>query len=294
MKFAPFDYAAPTSVAEAVALLAKGGGRAKALAGGQSLLPTMAFRMATPELLVDLCNIPGLDKIAIDDDGVRLGARVRWRDIEDDARLKTAHPLLAAGVEHVAHYQIRNRGTVGGSCAHADPAAEMPGMAVTCEAEFTLQGPKGARVVKAGEFFLGPLSTALADDELIIEVRLPAWPARRRWAFEEFARRRGDFALAGVAVFYDENSAGRATHSHIGVIGACHRPQRLAQAETALNGRVVDEMAIQDAARAASATADPPSDLHASSAYRRALVGTLVERALKCASARQAATGKAV
>src|SRR5437660_301320 len=117
MKFAPFDYAAPTSVAEAVALLAQAGGKAKALAGGQSLLPTMAFRMATPTLLVDLCKIPGLDKIAIDDNGVRLGARVRWRDIEEDTRLKTAHPLLVAAIQHVAHYQIRNRGTVGGSCA---------------------------------------------------------------------------------------------------------------------------------------------------------------------------------
>jgi len=289
MKFAPFDYAAPTSVAEAVALLAQAGGKAKALAGGQSLLPTMAFRMATPTLLVDLCKIPGLDKIAIDDNGVRLGARVRWRDIEEDTRLKTAHPLLVAAIQHVAHYQIRNRGTVGGSCAHADPAAEMPGIAVTCDAEFVLQGPKGVRVVKAGKFFLGPLSTALADDELIIEVRLPAWPARRRWAFEEFSQRRGDFALAGVAVFYDEDAAGRATNSHIGVIGACHRPQRVPQAEAALNGRAVDAAAVAAAAEALSGALDPPEDLHAGAAYRRALAGTLVERALKRAA--RAATG---
>ena len=285
MKFAPFDYAAPTSVAEAVALLAQAGGRAKALAGGQSLLPTMAFRMATPTLLVDLRKIPGLDKIAIDDNGVRLGARVRWRDIEDDTRLKTAHPLLAAAIPHVAHYQIRNRGTVGGSCAHADPAAEMPGIAATCDAEFVLQSPKGARVVKAGKFFLGPLSTALADDELIIEVRLPAWPARRRWAFEEFSRRRGDFALAGVAVFYDEDAAARAANSHIGVIGACHRPQRVPQTEAALNGCAVDAAAIAAAAKALSGALDPPEDLHASSAYRRDLAGTLAERALMRASA---------
>src|SRR5436853_1751887 len=208
MKFAPFDYAAPTSVAEAVALLAQAGGKAKALAGGQSLLPTMAFRMATPTLLVDLCKIPGLDKIAIDDNGVRLGARVRWRDIEEDTRLKTAHPLLVAAIQHVAHYQIRNRGTVGGSCAHADPAAEMPGIAVTCDVEIRVLGAKGERVIPAGRFFTGALTTALADDEIIVEARLPAWPAKRRWGFEELARRRGDFALAGIAAFYDVDAAG--------------------------------------------------------------------------------------
>ena len=145
------------------------------------------------------------------------------------------------------------------------------------------------RVVKAGKFFLGPLSTALADDELIIEVRLPAWPARRRWAFEEFSQRRGDFALAGVAVFYDEDAAGRATNSHIGVIGACHRPQRVPQAEAALNGRAVDAAPVAAAAEALSGALDPPEDLHAGAAYRRALAGTLVERALKRAA--RAATG---
>src|SRR5207244_8406888 len=180
MKFAPFDYAAPTSVAEAVALLAQAGGKAKALAGGQSLLPTMAFRMATPTLLVDLRKIPGLDKIAIDDNGVRLGARVRWRDIEDDTRLKTAHPLLAAAIPHVAHYQIRNRGTVGGSCAHADPAAEMPGIAVTCDAEFSVIGKAGARTIKAATFFQGALTTALTPDEIISGIHLPVWPSGRR------------------------------------------------------------------------------------------------------------------
>lgn len=284
MKFAPFEYAAPGSVAEAVALLAGAEGNAKALAGGQSLLPIMAFRLAAPGLLVDLRNIPGLDKIAIENDAVRLGARVRWRDIQDDARLKTAQPLLHAAIEHVAHYQIRNRGTVGGSLAHADPAAEMPGIAVTCDAGLLITGSKGSRTVAARDFFLGPLSTVLADDELITEVRLPAWPARRRWGFEEFARRRGDFALAGVAVFYDVDAAGKAANTHIGVIGACHAPQRVAEAEAALNGRVVDEAAIQAAARALCAAVEPPEDLHASAAYRRSLAGTLLERALLHAS----------
>lgn len=284
MKFPAFEYASPATLAEAVALLAAGGGSAKPISGGQSLLPTMAFRLATPTLLVDLRRLPGLDRITVDKDGVRLGAKVRWRDIEDDARLRTAHPLLAAAITHVAHYQIRNRGTVGGNLAHADPAAEMPGVAVACDAELTLTGSTGTRVVRAADFFLGPLSTVLACDELIVEVRLPAWPAGRCWGFEEFARRRGDFAVAGIAVFYDADARGIACNTHIGVIGACHRPHRLAAAEAALNGRVVDEESIRAAAKVAAADVDPPADLHAGAAYRRALVGTLLERALMRAS----------
>lgn len=280
MKLPPFEYASPATLAEAVELLAASKGGAKAIAGGQSLIPTMAFRLATPSMLVDLRNLHGLDQIAIGKDGVHLGAKVRWRDIEDDARLKTAHPLLAASIAHIGHYQIRNRGTVGGSLAHADPTAEMPGIAVTCDAELTLTGASGTRKVLAGQFFLGPLSTVLANDELIVEVRLPSWPAARRWAFEEFAQRRGDFAMAGVAVFYDIDNSGLTANAHVGVIGACNRPHRLAQAEAALNGKVVDEIAILAAAKAAAAAVDPPEDMHASAAYRRALVETLLDRAL--------------
>ena len=147
MKLPPFEYAAPATLAEAISLLAGSGGTAKVLAGGQSLLPTMAFRLAAPKLLVDLRRVPGLDRIDVRGDGVRLGAKVRWRQILDDARLATAQPLLAAAVAHVAHYQIRNRGTVGGSLAHADPAAEMPGLAVTCDAEIVVEGANGRYLV---------------------------------------------------------------------------------------------------------------------------------------------------
>src|SRR5450432_3759428 len=153
MKLPQFEYACPTTLHDAVALLASRGSDAKALAGGQSLMPMMAFRIAHPALLVDLRKLPGLREIKISADGVRLGAMVRWRDIEDDARLKTAHPLLQAAISHVAHYQIRNRGTVGGSIAHADPAAEMPGIAVTCDAEIAVVGTSGPRVIPAAEFF---------------------------------------------------------------------------------------------------------------------------------------------
>lgn len=285
MKLPSFEYACPATVAEAVALLADRGGEAKAISGGQSLMPILAFRLAAPSLLVDLRKIPNLNQIKIGRDGVRLGAKTRWRDIQDDARLATAHPLLQAAIAHVAHYQIRNRGTVGGSLAHADPAAEMPGIAVTCDAEITIVGKGGTRIEAANKFFTGALSTTLASDELITEVRLPPWPAERRWGFEEFSRRRGDFAMAGVAVFYDRDARGDAQDAHIGVIGAASHPRRLPAAEAALNGRAVDETAILAAAEAASAGVDPSDDIHASAAYRRALVATLVERALRRAAA---------
>src|SRR5580692_4714588 len=239
MKLPAFEYACPATVAEAVTLLASRD-EAKLLAGGQSLVPMMAFRIASPSLLVDLRKLAELRRIDIAADGVRLGAMARWRDIEDDARLDAAHPLLKAAVAEVAHYQIRNRGTVGGSIAHADPAAEMPGIAVTCDAEIAVVGRAGPRVIDAGDFFIAPLTTALAADEIIVEVRLPAWPATRRWAFKEFSRRRGDFAMAGTALFYDVDGGGRAHNAHVGAIGVGDRPQRLAAAEAAINGKAVD------------------------------------------------------
>ena len=212
---------------------------------------------------------------------------VRWRDILDDDRLTTAQPLLKAAVAEVAHYQIRNRGTVGGSLAHADPAAEMPGIAVTCEAEIHVRGKSGSRMIKAGEFFVGPLMTALAADEIIVEVRLPAWPAGRRWGFQEFARRRGDFALAAAAVFYDEEDGGKICNAHAGAIGVADRPLRLHAVENILNGRRLDDDTMAKANAAACAAVNPDGDIHASAAYRRALVGTMVERALKAAHSRQ-------
>jgi carbon-monoxide dehydrogenase medium subunit len=285
MKMPPFEYACPATVSEAVALLAARED-AKPLAGGQSLVPMLAFRLAQPTLLVDLRKLAELREIKISADGVRLGAMVRWRDILDDERLTSAHPLLKAAVAEVAHYQIRNRGTVGGSIAHADPAAEMPGIAVTYEAEISALGKSGARVIRAADFFRGPLMTALAPDEIIVEVRLPAWPARRRWGFQEFARRRGDFALAAAAVFYDEDEGGKARNVHIGAIGVGDTPVRLHAAERVLEGRAVDEDAIAKADAAAASAVNPHDDIHGSSAYRRALTGTMVERALRAARAR--------
>jgi len=289
MKLPPFEYACPTTINEAVALLASHDGDAKPLAGGQSLVPMLAFRVASPSLLVDLRKLAELRQIKIADDGVTLGAMVRWRDILDDARLRKAHPLLVAAVEHVAHYQIRNRGTVGGSIAHADPAAEMPGIVVTCEAKIAVIGKSGVRVIDAANFFQGPLMTALKADEIITEIRLPAWPAKRRFGFQEFARRRGDFALAAAMLFYDEEGGkagnAQAFNAHVGAIGVADRPLRLPAVEQVLNGNKIDEAIIAKAEAAASASVNPDDDIHASGAYRKALVGVMVERALKSAAA---------
>jgi carbon-monoxide dehydrogenase medium subunit len=241
----------------------------------------LAFRVAAPSLLVDLRKVAGLDKIDVTDRGIRLGAMVRWCDIERHSQLGQTHPLLVAGVSHVAHYQIRNRGTVGGSIAHADPAAELPGIAVTCEAEVCIHGSSGPRIVDAEEFFTGALTNALSDDEIITAIQFPPWPAKRRWSFQEFARRRGDFAIAGAVVFFDEDGDGRAQGAHIGVIGMGDRPKRLPPVEDLLNGRLVDAQTIALVANAAAKTVDPPTDIHATAEYRRALVGTLIERALR-------------
>jgi carbon-monoxide dehydrogenase medium subunit len=285
MKLPPLEYACPTSLSEAIALLAAHDGDAKAIAGGQSLMPMLAFRLAAPALLVDLRKLPELREIKISADGVRLGAMVRWRDIEDDARLASAHPLLKAAVAHVAHYQIRNRGTIGGSVAHADPAAEIPGIVVTCEARIAATGKAGAREIPAVEFFLGPMMTALTPDEIVTEIRFPPWPARRRWGFEEFSRRLGDFALAGAAVFYDQDSTGKATNAHVGVIGVGDRPRRLPEVEAVLDGCAIDAATIERAAEVTSATVEAQDDIHAPAAYRRSLAGTMVERALQSAAA---------
>jgi aerobic carbon-monoxide dehydrogenase medium subunit len=283
MKPAPFDYQAPGTLHEAIDLLASNS-EAVVIAGGQSLMPVLAFRLATPSLLVDLRRLPGLGNIAVDDSGLRLGSLVRWRDIEGDQRLVAAHPLLHAAVAHVGHYQIRNRGTVGGSLAHADPPAELPGIAVTCEGEITLFCTAGARTVRACDFFTGPLSTLRRPDEIITELHLPKWPSGRRWAFRKYARRDGDFALAGMLLFYDEDRQGTLSNVHVGVIGACPRPHRLTRVETLLNGQAIDDGLIRQAAETAAEEVDPPDDLHGDAAYRRGLVATLIERGLRAAA----------
>ena len=280
MKLPSFDYACPATIAEAIALLAAHGGEAKPIAGGQSLVPMLAFRLTVPTLLVDLRKLSELRHIKITDAGVTLGAMVRWRDILNMPALRQAHPLLVAAVEHIAHYQIRNRGTVGGSLAHADPAAELPGIAVTCEADIVAQGSAGSRVIAAADFFRGALITALRPEEIVTEIRLPAWPRQRRYGFREFARRRGDFALAAAAVTFDAMEK-KFRNVRIGAIGIGDRPMRLAAAERALEGGAMTQAAIGGCAAAASSAVDPADDIHASGAYRKTLIGVMAERALR-------------
>jgi len=280
MTLPAFDYLAPQTLEEALSVLEKHGDAARPIAGGQSLMPVLAFRLACPALLVDLRHLRHLRHIDIGPDGTTLGAMTRWRDIETDPGLAKAHPLLVAAVRHVAHYQIRNRGTVGGSLAHADPAAELPGIAVACDAELTLASVDGTRTISAADFFVGTLTTSLRSGELIVGIRFPRWPETRRWGFREFARRQGDFALAGVGLHFDLASDGRVVAAHIGAFGAVQFPRRLTAAEDALNGKFIDDGTIAAAAAATRDTVDPPDDFHGSARYRRALIGTLVERAL--------------
>jgi len=286
MKAPPFDYACPRSLSEAIGLLAAANGEARIIAGGQSLLPLLAFRLASPSLLVDIRKVPDLRAVRAGSDGVVLGARVTWSDIESSADIKRWHPLLHSAVAHVAHYQIRNRGTVGGSLAHADPAAELLGVAVACGAEIETSGSSGRRFIKIDDFLLDALSTCLGPDEIIVSVALPPWLPRRRWAFEEFSRRAGDFALAGVAIHYDVDEFDRVRDARIAVIGACNRSHRLREAEAFLNGKVAGEQVAAEAAKIGSNVIEPPSDIHAPAEYRRALLAALIERGLSQAATR--------
>ncbi len=286
MKLPPFEYASPSTLQEATALLAQHNGEARPIAGGQSLLPIMAFRLAAPALLVDLNRIPGLNSIEVREDGVYVGALTRWSQIEADERLASAHPLLREAVTNIAHYQIRNRGTIGGSLAHADPAAEMPALVITCEAEINITGAKSTRTVAARDFIKGPLETALESDELIISVKFPLWQPHRRWAFKEFAKRRGDFALGGVALHFNEDAQGNASRVHIGAFGTGETPARLAAAEQFVTGKRVDAQVAHAAGNIARSAVQAAGDMHASAEYRQALIGTLLERALIEAASR--------
>ncbi|HEY0017414.1 MAG TPA: xanthine dehydrogenase family protein subunit M [Longimicrobium sp.] len=290
MKPAPFEYHRPDSVEEALALLAEHGYDAKLLAGGQSLVPAMNFRMATPAVLIDLNRIPGLDDIARADDGLRIGAMARQRAAERSDLVAAHAPLLAETLPYVAHAQIRNRGTIGGSIAHADPAAEMPAVMLALDARFHLRGPGGTRVVAAGDFFTGLFGTALDAEEMLVEVEIPSAAPRTGWAFDEVSRRHGDYALAGLAAVVQVDEAGRCTAARISLLSVGDGPVLAAQAAAALVGQAPTEDAIRAAAEAAAQRdVDPPGDIHATPAYRRQLVEVLVRRVLPRAFARAVA-----
>ena len=279
MKLPPFVYVRAESVEHAIGLLEQKE-ESRIIAGGQSLIPILAFRLAAPSVLIDISGIDALKQIDVSPGWITLGAMVRWVDIEQSAVLKGIMPILPLVISHVAHYQIRNRGTVGGSLAHCDPAAEMPGLAVACDAEIVVEGPAGQRITPAHKVLVGALSAAIEPTEMIIAIRFRQWNPDRRWGFSELCRRRGDFALAGAIVHYDVDAAGNARDTHIGVIGVGERPMRIPEVEATIEGSSVGKAAIAEAAAVASTTMAPFDDIHASAAYRRSLIGILIERAL--------------
>ena len=287
MKPAPFEYHRPDSVDAALALLAEHGYDAKLLAGGQSLVPAMNFRLAAPAVLIDLNRIAGLDGIAQADGGVRMGAMVRQRAAERSPIVAAGAPLLAETLPYVAHAQIRNRGTIGGTIAHADPAAEIPAVMLALDASFHLRAPGGTRVISAGDFFTGLFGTALEAEEMLVDVEIPPMAPRTGWAFDEVSRRHGDYALAGLAATVQVDDAGRCTSARIALLSVGDGPVLAAQAAAALVGQEPSEAAIRAAAEAASQRdIAPPGDIHATPAYRRQLVEVLVRRVLPRAFAR--------
>ncbi len=277
MKPALFDYLAPETVADAVAALAAEP-TARPLAGGQSLIPTMNFRLSTPGRLVDLRKVTGLRGISVADGAIRIGAMTRHRELETHAGANAANPLIAEVMANVAHIAIRNRGTVGGSIAHADSAAELPCLLVATGGTVRATGPDGERAVAAEGLFSFHMTTTLAQAEVLTEVRIPVLPPATGYAFEEFARRRGDYALAGVCALIALDEGGNCTGARLAGCGVGSRPVRLAAAEDALRGARLDEAALDAAGEAAKPYVSAPGDLQASEAYRKDLLAALVRR----------------
>jgi CO/xanthine dehydrogenase FAD-binding subunit len=280
MKPPRFDYHAPRSVDEAVALLARYGGDAKVLAGGQSLMPMLNFRLTRPAALVDVNRIPELAYVREDDGTVAFGAMTRQRTIEFSPLVARRLPLLLEATRWVGHLPIRSRGTIGGSIAHADPSAEYPAVLTALDGEVVAQGPRGRRTLKAPELFETYLTTSLAPDELLVEVRLPATPAGAGHAFEEFARRHGDFAIVGIAALVVRDGP-RCLAARLASAGAGPVPVRLRAAEEILERGGLGAAAIEGAAARAAELVEPDADVHASADYRRHLTRVLTARALR-------------
>ena len=291
MKPASFDYHAPESLDDVVSLLVRceaDGVDAKILAGGQSLMPMLAMRVARPEVLVDLRRIGGLDRITADDHGIVIGAMASKSAAEDSALIRERLPLFHAATRLVGHRQIRNRGSVGGSFAHADPASEYPAVALLLDAGFDAVGPAGERRIAAADFFVTYMTTSLESTEVLTAVRLPLLPAGTGWAIQEFARRSGDLALAGVAATLCV-AGGTVAEARLVAFGVSGTPVRLAAAESHLRGRRPEAASFAEAAVLAAAGLDEPmSCVHASADYRRHLVKVYTERCLVEAAGRLA------
>ena len=280
MKLPPVDYEAPGTLDEALDLLAEHEDEASVLAGGQSLIPLLALRLAQPTVLIDINGVEGLSGVSQTDGWVTIGATTREYVAEESATIAESVPLLAAALPLIGHEAIRSRGTVGGSLAHADPAAELPAVARALNAEFVVRGPSGERVVPAAEWFEGYLTTSRGPDELLTEVRFLAARPGTGTSFQEVARRHGDFAMVGLATSVTLN-AGTITDARLAFAGVSDVPARATAAEELLEGERPTAELFGEAARVAAADIDPPSDLHGSAEYRKKVAAALVRRGLR-------------
>jgi aerobic carbon-monoxide dehydrogenase medium subunit len=283
MKLPPVDYEAPHTVSEAVGLLAEHQDEASVLAGGQSLIPLLALRLARPALLIDINGIDELSGVSAADGWVAIGAMTRDYAAEESEVIADAVPLLAAALPLIGHEAIRSRGTIGGSLAHADPAAELPAVARALDAEFVVCGPPGERVVPAAEWFEGYLTTSRRPDELLTQVRFPAAGRGTGISFQEVARRHGDFAIVGLATSLTL-SGGAISDARLAFAGMSDVPVRAGDAEDLLVGERPSAELFDEAARRATGDADPPADLHGSSEYRKKVAAALVRRGLRAAA----------
>lgn len=284
MKPAPFEYFAPTDVVEALDLLAHYGDAAKILAGGQSLMPLMSMRLARPRMLIDINRLTALAHISLGTDAtLAIGALTRQRAVERARVVQTHHPLLAAVMPSLGHFQIRNRGTIGGSIVHADPAAELPAVCLALEAEFGLRSTVRQRAVKAADFFLTYLTTAIEPDELLVDIRFPAWNPQWRWGFQEVCRRQGDFALVGAVALLQLDEDDICHAARLTMFGVGGTPVRLPRAEEMLAGQRLDRRLLDQLAIAVAAELQPDADMHASVDYRREVGGVVARRALEAA-----------
>jgi len=283
VKPAPFEYHAPEKVADVAGLLAEFGDEAKVLAGGQSLVPIMALRLARFDHVVDLNRVDELSGTERRDGTLRIGAMTRQAEIERDTTVAGAVPLLARATPFIGHFQIRNRGTLGGSLAHADPAAEYPAVALALDAEFEVTNTHGPRTVPASEFFVSTFMTALDIEDVLTGVRFPVWSGRCGFAVEEVARRFGDFALTGAVCAVELDGADKVTRAAIGMFAMGTTPLRAPEAEAGLTGSSAGDVDVEEVGRTAAAATEPPDDIHASAAYRRKVGAVVVARALRTA-----------
>ncbi|WP_037163534.1 FAD binding domain-containing protein [Rhodococcoides fascians] len=284
MKPPNFEYLRPESLDEALEMLAEDSDDSKILAGGQSLIPVLNFRMASPERLIDINRLSELAYIRSVDGTLRIGAMTRTAMLEKSGVIERKWPLLGDAVHWIAHAAIRNRGTVGGGVAHADSAAELPVAFIAMDATIVARSSKrGERTIPSREFFVGTMTTALEPDEILVEIRVPSLPRGHGFSFEEISRRNGDYGLAGAAVIVSIDDLGRCSEARISLLGAAQTPLRVPSAEQVLTGEVIDDAVVESAVQRACDVSEPTGDMHGSAEYRRSLVGVVLRRAINTA-----------